>query len=228
VAGEARTALREAGVGREEMTEIAYVVASTDFMNRAYTILAIPSRALERMPEQLYMRLLRPLISRLMQGNRSRGRPMPLEAEPSHPYARLVRAYAGSPIAPALVQAIEEMWASPLLSRRCKLLMLAVVARGLGCEACATEIAASLQQEVMEGAALARILTHLDGPELSHDERLLLHFARETIWYEPGTLQRRARALMERLPVPQFLEAVGVAALGNGLCRLGAMVMEEC
>jgi len=56
-------------------------------------------------------------------------------------------------------------------------------------------------------------------------ERLLLRFARETIWYDPAALQRRARTLLDRLSVPQFLEAAGVAALANGLCRMAAMVM---
>jgi hypothetical protein len=32
------------------MKEIAYVVAETDFSNRAHTILAIPSLPLERLP----------------------------------------------------------------------------------------------------------------------------------------------------------------------------------
>ena len=38
---------------------------------------------------------------------------------------------------------------------------------------------------------------------------------------------RRARTLLDRLSVPQFLEAAGVAALANGLCRMAAMVMDH-
>lgn len=52
-------------------------------------------------------------------------------------------------------------------------------------------------------------------------------FARETIWFEPAPLQRRARMLRDRLPGPQLLEAIGVASLANGLCRMGATVMEH-
>src|SRR5262249_43158352 len=70
----------------------------------------------------------------------------------------------------------------------------------------------------------AQILTHLDAPELDAAERHLLPFARDTIWYEPAPLQRRARALREHLDTPQLLEAIGVAALANGLCRMGAGV----
>jgi len=52
-------------------------------------------------------------------------------------------------------------------------------------------------------------------------------FTRETIWYEPAALQRRARALRDRLSPLEFLEAIGVASLANGLCRLGAMIAEH-
>jgi hypothetical protein len=40
-------------------------------------------------------------------------------------------------------------------------------------------------------------------------------------------MQRRARALRDRLSSPQILEAIGVAALANGLCRMGAMVLDH-
>ena len=219
-------ALRRAGFGADEMKEIAFVVASTDFSNRAHSIPAIPSLPLERMPDQLHMRLLRPLFARILKTHRSRGRATPLERVPSYPYGRLVSAYAGSPIAPALGRTLEEMWDSPELTRRCKLLMFAVVARGLSCEVCALELGEALQGEGLREATLDQILTHLDAPELDPIERLVVPFARETIWYEPGPMQRRARALRDRLSGPQFLEAIGVAALANGLCRMGAMVMD--
>jgi len=222
----ARDALHRAGVGADEMKEIAFAVASTDFSNRAHTIPAIPARPIEQIPDRLHMRLLRPLIGRILKNHRSRGRATPLDRVPSYPYARLVTAYAGSPIAPALARTLEEMWASPHLTRRCKLLMLAVVARGLACQVCALEVGEALQREGLKEAVLTQVLTHLDAPELDPVERLLVPFARETIWYEPAPMQRRARALRDRLTGPQLLEAIGVAALANGLCRMGAMVLD--
>ncbi|HEX4994142.1 MAG TPA: carboxymuconolactone decarboxylase family protein [Methylomirabilota bacterium] len=222
----ARDALRQAGIDADEMREIAYAVALTDFSNRAYTIPAIPARPIERMPDQLHMRLLRPLLNRLLRRSRYPGRPTALEPVPPSPYSRLVQAYAGSPIATAVARTLEDMWASPHLTRRCKLLMLAVVARGLACEACAPEISEALQREGVTEATLARVLTHLDAPELDPAERLLVPFARETIWYEPAPMQRRTRLLRERLSGPQLVEAIGVASLANGLCRMGAMVLD--
>lgn len=143
------------------MKEIAFTVAATDFLNRAFTIPAIPARPLERMADQFLPRLLRPIINRIIERHRSRGQSTPLERAPSHPYARLIERYAGSPIASALGQTIEEMWASPHLTRRCKLLIFAVIARGLGCEVCALAIRKAMEAEGLNEPTLACILTHL-------------------------------------------------------------------
>jgi alkylhydroperoxidase family enzyme len=226
-ARDACEALRAAGFGEEEMKEIAFTVAVIDFLNRAHTIAAIPAHPLERMPDQFLPRLLRPIIKRIIERHRSRGQSTPLQLAPSHPFARLIESYAGSPIAPALGQTIEEMWVSPHLTRRCKLLIFAVIARGLGREVCAQEIRNALEAEGLNGPTLARTLTHLDAPELEEIERLLVRFARETIWFEPAALQRRARSLRDRLSIPQLIEVIGVTSLANGLCRMGAMVMSH-
>jgi len=89
------------------------------------------------------------------------------------------------------------------------------------------ELGEALEREGLSRATLGQVLAHLDAPELDPVERLVVPFARETIWYEPAALQRRARALRDRLEVGQFLEAVGVAALANGLCRMAATVVED-
>jgi alkylhydroperoxidase family enzyme len=143
------------------------------------------------------------------------------------PYARLVAAFAGSPIAPALARTMDEMWASPHLSRRCKLLMFAVISRGLPCDVCEIEVTRALQREGMDASVVSRLLTHLDGPELEPVERLLMSYARETLWYEPATLQRHTRVLRGQLSSEQLVEAIGVAALANGVCRMAAVVMTE-
>jgi alkylhydroperoxidase family enzyme len=172
------------------------------------------------------MRLIRPLLGRIIKKHRYRGQATALDPVPSYAYARLVKSYAGSPMGSALGRTLAEMWASPHLTRRCKLLMIAVIARGLGCELCAPEVSEALESEGLKKSALAQILAHLDAPELDAIERLLVPFARETIWYEPAVLQRHARTLRDRLSAPQFLEAIGVASLANGLCRMGAMVLD--
>jgi AhpD family alkylhydroperoxidase len=218
-------ALRAAGVSTDELKEIAFAVAVTDFGNRASTIPAIPAQPMERLPDQWHMRLMRPLMAHLLNSRRRAGAaPAPGEVPASPPYTRLIGAYAGSPIAAALARTLEGMWRSGHLTRRCKLLILAVIARGLSCRHCADDLVPALAAEGLDGAALESILTHLAGPELDDLERVLVPFARETIWYEPARIQRRARQLREQMSEPQLLEAIGVAALGNGLCRMGAIL----
>jgi alkylhydroperoxidase family enzyme len=167
------------------------------------------------------------LLGRIIKKHRYRGQPAALDPVPSYAYARLVKSCAGSPIGSALGRTLAEMWASPHLTRRCKLLMVAVIARGLGCDVCALEVSEALVSERLKKETIAQVLNHLDAPELDPIERLLVPFARETIWYEPAVLQRRARALRDRLSPPQLLEAIGVVSLANGLCRMGAMVLDH-
>lgn len=218
--------LREAGIDTLQAKEIAFTVATNDFSNRAHTMVAAPYRPVERMPEQALMRLLRPLLDRMMSRHRSRGQPAALPAaDPALPNGALVAAFAGSPIAAALQRTLAEMWASPQLSRRCKLLMFAVVSRGLPCQVCELELTAALRREGLSADAVERILGRLDGPELDATERALLPLARESLWYEPAQLQRRVRGLSGTLTQPQLIEAIGVAAMANALCRMSAVVL---
>src|SRR4030095_4945564 len=120
---------------------------------------AIPPYGVERLPSQFHVRLLRPLIARLLRRTRSQGQPTPLDSGLSYPYAGLVEAFAGSPIARALARALGEMWPSPVLPRRCKLLLFAVIARGLGCGACASEAARALLKDGFSEDALTKVLT---------------------------------------------------------------------
>jgi len=222
------SALRAAGVGAAEAREIAFTVAVTDFSNRLHTALAIPPVPFERTPESFVMRLLRPLLGRSTAARRRRGSPVAATVgSPDWPYARLIAAFGDSPIAPVLAHALDEMWASRHLSRRCKLLIFGVVSRGLPCEVCELEISRALQREGLDAAAIARLLTHLDGPEIDPVERLLMPYARETLWYQPQVLQRHTRMLRQQLSAEQLVEAVGVAALANAVCRMAAVVIAE-
>lgn len=227
IGAEDRGRLAAAGFSREERVEIAYVVAYVVFANRVATIPAIPPYGLEKMPDRWLTRLLRPLLARVLAAHTSRGRPTPMPATPKGPHAGLVEAFAGSPIAPRLAEVLEEAWASPLLTRRCKALLFAVVGQALGCPRTAAAMQPVLVAEGLPAEEIARLIAHLDSPALTPAERALLGFARETVWYQPAGIQRRARALREELGAPALLEAIGVLALANALCRLSAAVMDE-
>jgi hypothetical protein len=182
---------------------------------------------LERLPEQWHTRLLRPLLGRSLRARHARGAVTAAPAPTRLPYARLVEDYAGSPIATALARVLQDLWDSPVLTRRCKLLLLAVVAHGLPCGACELDLLELLEAEGLPRAGSTATLAALDGPALTATERALLPFARETLWYEPAPLQRRARELRGRVTDAELLEAIGVTALGNGLSRMAATVRED-
>jgi AhpD family alkylhydroperoxidase len=219
--------LRRAGVGVEELKEVAFTVALTDFSNRLNSIPAIPTQMLERLPEQWHVRLLRPLLGRTMRARQARGTATPAPVTMRLPYARLVEAYDGSPIAAALARVLQDLWDSPVLTRRCKLLLLAVVAHGLPCMACELDLLDLLEAEGLPRTVSAAALAALDAPMLTATERALLPFARETLWYEPAAIQRRARELRGRVSDAELLEAIGITALGNGLSRMAATVRED-
>jgi alkylhydroperoxidase family enzyme len=215
-------ALRDAGFGDAEIRELAFVVAGIAFLNRLSTIPALPPYAWEQLPDRWFMRLFRPLVARTMGGGRKRGQAISFARAPEGPFAGLLLQFEGSPIGPALASALDDLWASPNLSRRCKALMFAVVGHGLGCQDPSDGMAGILEAEGLAPDEAQRILAHLGGPGVSADEAALLSFARDTIWYEPIQIQRRARELRDRLSTAQFVEALGVVSLANALCRLRA------
>ena len=87
------------------------------------------------------------------------------------------------------------MWASDGLPRRTRAFMSATIARALACPTSEAELVASLVEDGVDRDTVEGALRHLDAPGLSETERVLVRFARETVWYEPAPLQRRAHEL---------------------------------
>jgi len=214
--------LRDAGFSDAQIRELAYCAASVGFFNRISTIPALPPQRWEQIADRWFMRLLRPLAARLIRGGRKTGQPMAFASTPDGPFARLLLQFEGSPIGPALARALEGMWTSPILSRRCKALMFAVIARGIGCPHSGEEVASVIEAEGLSRVEAEQLLAHLGGQQLDADTVALLAFARDTIWYQPIQIQRRAGELRQRLSAAQFVEALGVVALANAVCRLCA------
>jgi hypothetical protein len=98
------------------------------------------------------------------------------------------------------------------------------VARALGCDLSAREAARLAAAEGVEAELLAPILDNLASPNLDDVESLVVPFARETVRYQPAQIQRRARALRQKLTEAQFVELAGVMGLANALCRSAILV----
>ncbi|MEX2208808.1 MAG: hypothetical protein WEF50_21540 [Myxococcota bacterium] len=221
-------ALREAGWRTRAIKELAFQAAHNVFMNRLMTAPAIPIAAVERTADHWALGWVAPFMKLVMRRRWRMSAAAKLRPEQkTGPFAYLSNALDGLPAAAALRTALDAMWESPLLSRRAKALVFAVIARGLGCPLGEREARRLLESTELAPEAIDSILTHLGGAELDPIEAAIVPFARATIRARPAQLQQRTRALLERLRPEVVVETVGVCALANNLGRLGVVAQLE-
>jgi hypothetical protein len=162
-----------------------------------------------------------PIARRLLRARTRRSRPLePVEC--AGPWAYLVEALARLPAGRVLRRVLDEACASPVLPRQTKLLVFAVVARTLGSAHSEREAVRLLLECGADPDAVAGALRHLHAPGLDPVDAAAVPFARETVRYRPAEVQRQARGLLPLLGAERLVELVGVAALANAVCRLGA------
>ena len=218
-------ALVRAGFSRPAAAEIVFAAAANALTNRVGTLLALPPEPLVSFVASPVFRFVRPLLAWRMR-RRPRA-PEPAPRPDDGPCAEVVAALDGSPAAGVLRRAIDGAWASDVLPRRTKTLMLAVIARALGCAHGEGEARRFLTAEGLAPAELDEILTNLGSRRLDAREARLVPFARETARYQPAAIQRRMRELARGLSPEEVLEAVGIAALANAICRM-SVVIDAC
>lgn len=223
-----KKALIEAGYGDAAIRELAFAAGGVVLANRIATLPALPPQRTERLADSWLVRLFRPLLAwRVRPLLRRTGQPEFLTDDLKRgPYAYLVLTLDGLPAARALRLALDELWASPHTTPRAKALVFAVVARGLGSRRAEREALRLIAQEGLAQENAERILADLAGPGLDPVEAAVVPYARETLWYEPASIQQRGRALLQQLSSEQFLEVVAVASLANMVCRLDAVLDE--
>jgi alkylhydroperoxidase family enzyme len=218
-----RDELLRAGFTERQVAETAFYIAAMAFGNRMATILALPPvLGYERIARSLLGRLLRPMLAR---ANRA-SIPMPTDfvAPDDDPFSPLTRALAGLPAAHLLHQTLSSALDSPILSRRVKLLMFGVVARMLECQFCLAQSCRMLQPEGFDESEALACLAALDSPKLDPTEVAVLEWVRETVRYQPMQIQKRTRALSDRIGALPTLEAVGMAALANATVRVATLL----
>jgi len=215
--------LGRAGFSPPAIAELAFVATAIVFANRAATLLALPPEPLEAMVDKPLVRLMRPLIARRMRTSPRQPEPLPRPNEGLG--AAAVASLDSSPAAGVLRTAIDAAWASDVLPRRTKTLMLAVVARALGCTRSEDESRAVLGQDGLGARDVEEILATLASTRLDARETRIVPFARETVRYNRAVpIQRRMREVAQGLEPAEVLETVGVVALANAVCRLSLLV----
>jgi AhpD family alkylhydroperoxidase len=217
-------ALRAAGYDELQIIEIASVASILVFFNRVTTIFALPPYAIEKLPDRWYIRCFRPVIAFLVSraGNTAQFEPLePDEREGI--FSEIVLGLDGLPFARSLRKTLDGMWASTVLTRKAKALVMAVVARALGCPLSEKEATEALLAEGFRSEQVDEILTHLTSPVLTSKERQIVSIARETVWYEPARIQQLGRNALQILSRDEFVELVAVASVANMICRLGIL-----
>jgi alkylhydroperoxidase family enzyme len=176
----------------------------------------------ERLGRSLLGRLLRPMLAR---ANRQS---IPVASDFVAPegtrFAQITAALSGLPAAYLLHEALTGAFDSPVLSRPLKALMFGVVARMLECAFCEPESRKLLLAEGFDEAEASAGLASLSSPKLSASESAILTWTRETVRYQPSEIQKRTRALAEKVGTEAMLEAVGVAALANSTVRIAMLL----
>ena len=217
-----RAELRELGYSDDAIRELALFTGVVIFHNRYSTLLALPVNQTERASRNgLFVRVLRFLFRRVRKSLDTPGTHAPIgSAMGEGPYGFLTARLDGLPHGAVLRRVLDDAWASPHLTPRTRSLIFAVVARGLGSDASEREARRLLEGEGLSATAIDESLASLSSAELTPEERRILPYARETLWYEPATAQRRGKELRERLENDVFVDTVGTAALANMVCRV--------
>jgi alkylhydroperoxidase family enzyme len=220
--------LEGAGFSEAQVKELAGAIALHVFFNRISTIFALPPQPMEQLPERWFARLLRPLFSLYIGWLHDKAAPVTLrEEELAGSFAPVIGALNGLPLARELRVFLDTVLADGALPAPTKGLIFAVVGRALGCPHSVHEGTDLALQGGIDAATVEEALDHLGSEGLDEIDNLVLQLARETVWYQPAPIQRRARQLRERMNAEQFIECVIAAAAANMVCRLGAVVVER-
>jgi alkylhydroperoxidase family enzyme len=216
-----RATLLAAGASPVTLAELVFCAGLTHYINRVATLLERQRGPTQAMLRRRWVRWLRPLVSWRL---RRMARRAPVrEVSGDGPGGAMVAALAGSPAAAALREILDEMWASTVLPRRTKALLLAVVGRALGCPLVGRELGPLLASEGLTPDEQEAVLAHLHSPKLTPTEARLLPFARATVRYQPEQLRAHLKECADLAPV-ELLEAIGVTSLANALCRMTVLV----
>jgi alkylhydroperoxidase family enzyme len=221
--------LREQGYEDRAIREIAGIAVLAALINRVATMLAVPlNEDVEALTSEWYFGALRPVLRLLLKGWQRTRPPVapPLaRGDADGPLAPWTRRLAGTNVG-HLLHALSTRWVreDSALPLRTKLLVLAVVARGLHCEELERRAARLLVARCgVDRPDVDDTVAHLRGDAIGDREVAILHLARDSIRYEASAIQATARERTRALSRSATIDAVATVGLCNALARLRAL-----
>ena len=216
--------LQDAGYSSEEIAELTASISIIVMSTRVSSMLALPVGQIEALDKNIIVKMLRPAIGWFLKRKENHVAPRQLtDVELAGPCSDIIRCLNGTPAAAFFRTTIDEMMASEILPRRAKLLTIAVVAKALDCDFCVDETRASLLKDGFTSDELDTALSFLASEKFDKIEALLVPVARETAHFNRKIVQQKTATFARNVSQAELLEAVGVAALANALCRLSIL-----
>jgi alkylhydroperoxidase family enzyme len=221
---EALDRLRELDVSATAIREIAGIGVLNLAANRIGTMLSIPVSAFEEMADHWYLRPWRSVALPLLRltKNWHNGQDVLRGEDADGLLGDWIHQLRGTPVG-AVVQTLVNQWLDDgrPLSVRTKLLMLAVVARGVAAEHLEAHLRTRLVERFgLSPAAFDEAVDHLGGRAVGEQTERLLRMARASIRYDFGPIKRVAWECTEGLDRAETLEAVASVSLANTVARL--------
>lgn len=224
---EAIERLRALDYSEAAIREIAGVSVLNLASNRIGTMLSIPVSAFEEMADRWYLRPWRSVAMPLLQFSQrwSDGRDVLRDGRADGLLSDWVLQLRGTTVG-TLVQEFVEKWLDEErpLSLKVKLLMLAVIARGVEADMLEERVRERLVKGFgINSDAFDEAIDHLGGPAVDDHVEPLLRLARASIRYDFGPIKRVAWTCTEALDRAETLEVIASVSLANAVARLESL-----
>jgi hypothetical protein len=229
---EALGRLRDLGYSPTAIREMAGISMLNLITNRIGTMLSIPVSAFEELADRWYLRPWRSVALPLLRLSKGWGDGQDVLGgnDAEGPLALWVGQLRGTPVGIVLQEFVDQ-WLDEdrPLSVQTKLLMLAVVARGVAAEELEAHLRTRLDEQFgLAPDALDDAVDHLGGVAVDDRVEPLLRLARSSIRYDFGPIKRVAWECTQDLDRRGTLEVISSVGLANAVARLESLsALEE-
>lgn len=221
--------LLQAGYTHAAIREIGGVAVLTALVNRIGTMLSVPvSASMDDFTSTWYFDALRPVVRLLLNGWQHVGSTPPPPLDPAAvdgPFApwisHLQNTCVGRVLHHVTNRSLTEASALPV---RTKLLILTVIARGVGSHRIERRARSLLRDRFgIRKEALKTAVKHLRGEAVGRKTTPLLRLARASTRYDAAHIQQTVRDHVGGLSRAEIIDAVSTFGLCNALVRLRAL-----